>query len=407
MSAALPRAAPDRALVRFRRLEPMPPAHPQPWFPTLPVLGRGGRAPAPFAVDSRFLAADALLLPSGKVATYWALHDAGVRAGDRVAVPAYHCPTMIHPIIALRASPHFMPVTEDLRIDVEAVRLALGAGVRAVVLPHYFGFLQPDTEPIVRACRAAGVALIEDCAHALYARRGSLLPGTWGDYAIASTRKFIAGAEGGALAANGRTLAHPRIQPGWLDELRGLRLLLAEARASGALGVFGRAPGRADTEGAQAIGPPDEAAALAEAQPAPAADAEVLASASPRLALRSVRALVARADHAGIAAVRRARYARWAEVVAGRPDVAAVAPRLAADQVPYVFPLRLSRPWAQFRALKYRGIAVWRWDQLAESDCVRSAHLAVSLVQMPCQHSLDDVDFETLLREFVAALDGA
>jgi len=411
MSAALPEPAPEpapvAAPVRFRRLEPMPPAHPQPWFPTLPVLGRSGHASACLAVDSRFLAADALLLPSGKVATYWALKDAGVRAGDRVAVPAYHCPTMIHPIIALRASPHFMPVADDLRIDVEVVRQALRAGVRAVVLPHYFGFLQPDTEPIVRACRAAGVALVEDCAHALYARRGSPLPGAWGDYAIASTRKFIAGAEGGALAANGRPLAHPRVSPGWIEELRGLRLLLAEARACGALTAFGAGLERTRAGLARSIGPADEAEALAEARPAPAADAEVLASASPRLALRSVRALVARADHAAIAAVRRARYARWAEVAAGRADVTAFAPCLAAEQVPYVFPLRLSRPRVQFRALKYRGIAVWRWDQLAESGCSRSAQLAVSLVQMPCQHSLDDAAFDRLLREFVAALDGA
>ena len=57
---------------------------------------------------------------------------------------------------------------------------------------------------------AESVVLIEDCAHALYARTGTVLPGSFGDYAIASTRKFIPGAEGGALVANGRGLEHPR-----------------------------------------------------------------------------------------------------------------------------------------------------------------------------------------------------
>jgi selenocysteine lyase/cysteine desulfurase len=398
---------PPGAPVRFRRLEPMPPAHPRPWFPTLPVLGPCGQARPEFDVESRFLATDALLLPSGKVATYWALRDAGVQPGDRVAVPAYHCPTMIHPIVALRASPHFVQIGADLVIGADAVDHALRAGVRAVVLPHYFGFIQPDIEAILAACRAAGVVLVEDCAHALYARRGGALPGSWGDYAIASTRKFIAGAEGGALVGNGRAPGHPRRLPGWLDELRGLRQLLAEALGHRAMtmrqaGAGWRSPGRA-----QPIGPADEAAARREAQPAPASETEVLASASPRLALRSVQALAARADHAGIAAVRRARYARWAEVVGHRPDVEAFAPRLAADQIPYVFPLRLGRPRAQFRSLKYRGIAVWRWDQLAESDCPLSPELAVSLVQMPCQHTLDDAAFEALLREFVIALDQA
>jgi len=300
-----------------------------------------------------------------------------------------------------------VPIGADLVIGADAVDHALRAGVRAVVLPHYFGFIQPDIEAILAACRAAGVVLVEDCAHALYARRGGALPGSWGDYAIASTRKFIAGAEGGALVGNGRAPGHPRRLPGWLDELRGLRQLLAEALGHRAMtmrqaGAGWRSPGRA-----QPIGPADEAAARREAQPAPASETEVLASASPRLALRSVQALAARADHAGIAAVRRARYARWAEVVGHRPDVEAFAPRLAADQIPYVFPLRLGRPRAQFRSLKYRGIAVWRWDQLAESDCPLSPELAVSLVQMPCQHTLDDAAFEALLREFVIALDQA
>lgn len=390
--------------VRFRRLQPIPPAHPRPWFPTLPVIGRAGRADAAAPVESRFLAPDALLLPSGKVATYWALRDAGVAAGDRVAVPAYHCPTMIHPIVALRARPLFVPVTPGLEITPDEVERAIAAGVRALVLPHYFGFVQAAVDTIARRCRQAGVALIEDCAHAMYARRGAPLPGSWGDYAIASTRKFIAAAEGGALAANGRALTHPAREAGWLDELRGLRLLLAEAREYGAL-----APRTADgpSGACDPIGPVDDEAAMAEAQPAPAAPAEVEAAASARLALRSVRLLVARADHARIAAVRRERYVRWSEALRGLPDAQAFVREIPADHVPYVFPVRLMRPEAQFRALKYRGIAVWRWDQLAESDCPVSPQLALSLVQMPCQHSLDDAAFERLLREFAAALRAA
>jgi hypothetical protein len=116
---------------------------------------------------------------------------------------------------------------------------------------------------------------------------------------------------------------------------------------------------------------------------------------------------VARADHARIAAVRRARYRRWSDAIRDLPDVQPFASELAADHVPYVFPVRLTRPQAQFRALKYHGIAVWRWDQLAESDCPTSPQLALSLVQMPCQHSLDDTAFERLLREFAAALRAA
>jgi hypothetical protein len=36
-----------------------------------------------------------------------------------------------------------------------------------------------------------------------------------------------------------------------------------------------------------------------------------------------------------------------------------------------------------------------------------SPQLALSLVQMPCQHSMDDAAFERLLREVAAALEVA
>jgi perosamine synthetase len=383
--------------VLFQRLQPMPPAHPRPWFPTLPVIGRAGDGGPAFPVDSRFFAPDTLMVPSGKVATYWALRDAGVGPGDRVAVPAYHCPTMIYPIVALRARPVFMPVGAGLELTGAAVAEALRERVRAVILPHYFGFVQPDTAAVVAACRAAGAVLVEDCAHALYARRGSALPGAWGDYAIASTRKFVPGSEGGALVANQGQRSHPRREPGWTDELRGLWRLLGDAAEVGAI----RWPAATPTG---LIGPPDEAAAAREALPTPAPAAEIDASACDRLALRSVRRLFANADHDRIAAVRRRRYARWAEALGALPQVRAFAPTLADDQVPYVFPVRLSSPQAQFRALKYRGIAVWRWDHLAQSRCAVSAELALSLIQLPCQHSLDDDAFERLVREFTLAL---
>ena len=383
--------------VLFERLQPIPPAHPRPWFPTLPVIGRSGSADAPFPVASRFLDDDALVVPSGKVATYWALRGAGVGAGDRVAVPAYHCPTMIYPIVALRARPLFMPVGAGLEITAAVVAQALREPVKAVVLPHYFGFMQPDTEAILAACQAAGVALVEDCAHALYARRGSALPGSWGDYAIASTRKFVPGSEGGALVANRRRLDHPRRPASWGDELRGLWRLLGDAGAAGAIGWPA-------ASAAGLIGPPDEQAACREALPAPAPADEIDASACQRLGLRSVQRLLRGADHDRVAAVRRHRFARWAQALRGVPGIAPFAPALGDDQVPYVFPVRLAQPREQFRALKYRGIAVWRWDHLAQSRCAISAELAVSLIQLPCQHSLSDQAFERLVREFTQAL---
>ena len=133
--------------VLFERLQPIPPAHPRPWFPTLPVIGRSGSADAPFPVASRFLDDDALVVPSGKVATYWALRGAGVGAGDRVAVPAYHCPTMIYPIVALRARPLFMPVGAGLEITAAVVAQALREPVKEKIQAILDDLMHNQTDP--------------------------------------------------------------------------------------------------------------------------------------------------------------------------------------------------------------------------------------------------------------------
>lgn len=51
-------------------------------------------------------------------------------------------------------------------------------------------------------CDETGVALIEDCAHALFGNAGERRVGAWGDLAIASLTKFLPVPEGGCLICN-------------------------------------------------------------------------------------------------------------------------------------------------------------------------------------------------------------
>ena len=124
-----------------------------------------------------------------------------------------------------------------------------------------------------------------------------------------------------------------------------------------------------------------------------------------RRALRSASLLIAHADHQRIAAVRRKRYLRWQQAVAGLAGVRPWRTDYPSSLVPYVYPLVLTRPEEQFRALKYAGVAVWRWDQLAVSGCRVSARLALELVQMPCQHTLSDAQFEALVARFCSVIE--
>lgn len=387
--------------VLFHRLQPMPPAHPAAWFPTLPVLGRMGRADDAPMPRSRFLAPDTLYTASGKTATYLALKDAGVGPWHSVIVPAYHCPTMVHPIIGLGARPVLAPVAPDLTVSLEAIRGACDDTVRAVILPHFFGLVQPEIAAIKAWCTEHSIALVEDCAHTFFGPAAGLLPGETGHYAIASTRKFFPGSEGGALVVNGRILSLELPSASLVDEARGIYRMIGDSLRYGAIPGLGHPVAAAAP---MAGGPATDEEAIQEASPSPARAMEIVEASAARRALRSVVFLVRHSDHARIAAVRRNRFLRWQHALADVPGVEQFINVLPSCSVPYVYPLRLLRPEAQFNALKYAGVALWRWDQLAVSSDPVSRQLALELVQLPCQHSLGDADFERLVKEFCAVL---
>ena len=74
---------------------------------------------------------------------------------------------------------------------------------RAAVLVHIGGHIAFDVEEIAAFCRAEGIALIEDCAHAHGASWHGRRAGTWGDAGIWSfaPTKTISTGEGGMLVA--------------------------------------------------------------------------------------------------------------------------------------------------------------------------------------------------------------
>ncbi len=370
----------------------------------LPVLGARVAHGERLAVDSRFLRPDAAFTPSGSAAILCALQAAGVGAGDEVLVPAYHCPTMIWPVQLCGAVPVLVPVGDDLSVALAHLRACCSARTRAVLVPHFFGVLQPQFGDIRHWCDQTGLTLIEDCAHMFYGAAGSDLPGSGGHFAIASTRKFFPGVEGGALVANGRRLELRLPGPAFVDEARCALGTFQLAREYRSLPWQRPAP---SLIGATLEGARDEAGAIAEAVPTPSSRSELDSSVARREACRVTRWLVRREPGAISAGIRRVRWKRWREAVAAAPGVSAFVDDLPANAVPYVFAARLQDPYRVFPRLKYAGVQVWRWDRLAMSGCATSRRLGLELIQLPCQQSLDDQSFERLVAAFVAVLEKA
>lgn len=74
---------------------------------------------------------------------------------------------------------------------------------KAAFLVHIGGHIAFEVEAIAELCRAAGVFLIEDCAHAHGAQWHGQRPGTWGDAGVYSfyATKTVSTGEGGMLVS--------------------------------------------------------------------------------------------------------------------------------------------------------------------------------------------------------------
>ncbi len=97
----------------------------------------------------------------------------------------------------------------DYKIDVEDLRRkASDSGARVLMLSHMRGHLA-DMDAVMAVCDELGLLLVEDCAHALGARWGERMIGTFGVAAgfSAQTYKHLNAGEGGFLVVDDPDLA--------------------------------------------------------------------------------------------------------------------------------------------------------------------------------------------------------
>jgi dTDP-4-amino-4,6-dideoxygalactose transaminase len=160
---------------------------------------------------------DAVAFSGWTGAALAALEFAGVR-GETVLVPSNTF--MATPLAALHAGARVEFVDcgrDDLCMSFASLEAAVARHrPRAVMLVHIGGHLAFETERIAELCRAEGIFLIEDCAHAHGASWQGLRPGTYGDAGVWSfyATKTISTGEGGMLVSR-----HPEL----LDFARAFR----------------------------------------------------------------------------------------------------------------------------------------------------------------------------------------
>ncbi|MCS6922868.1 MAG: DegT/DnrJ/EryC1/StrS family aminotransferase [Fimbriimonadales bacterium] len=161
----------------------------------------------------------ALALSSGTAAIHLALIEAGVQAGDEVAVSTLTFAASAFPVVYLGAKPVFIDservswnMDPNLLAEWLQQRARRGKLPKAIVLVHLYG-QSADTEPILSLCREYDIALIEDAAEALGATYHDKSPGVFGLAGVFSFNgnKIITTSGGGMLVSHEeRLIQHAR-----------------------------------------------------------------------------------------------------------------------------------------------------------------------------------------------------
>ncbi|MBD3663589.1 DegT/DnrJ/EryC1/StrS family aminotransferase [Sulfitobacter sp. TSTF-M16] len=148
-----------------------------------------------------------LAVASGGYAMATALRAVGVKPGDRVLTNAFTLAPVPGAIAAVGAVPVFVGVTEQLVIDLEDLA-AKADQADVLLLSHMRGHLA-DMEALMAICDAAGITVIEDCAHTMGAAWNGLLSGTQGLVGCYScqTYKHVNAGEGGLFVTDDAEVA--------------------------------------------------------------------------------------------------------------------------------------------------------------------------------------------------------
>jgi len=148
-------------------------------------------------------------LTSCTAALHLALLAIGIEPGDEViTVPMTFIATS-NAILYVGAKPVFVDVEERTGLmDVASIEAAITPRTKAIIPVHLYGQMC-DMQEIRRIADKHGLAVVEDCAHAVESAREGIRPGQLGDIACFSfyATKNITSGEGGAAATNSEALA--------------------------------------------------------------------------------------------------------------------------------------------------------------------------------------------------------
>ncbi len=353
-----------------------------------------------------------LFLTSGRMALALALELAKTRSGDEVLIPAYHCSSMVAPVVHAGASPVFYKIQANMLISMNHIECLITNNTKALLVTHYFGFAQP-LEKLRNFCDTHNLLLIEDCAHSIFGTVGGQPLGSYGDYAIGSLMKFYPVFDGGCLVSK-----HNNLDSQLLDSAgRGFELqsslnilelsfkykrlallsLLLNIPLAIKKTIWARIKNRRKQSGQDLPVTPTASQGGFDFDPS---WIHKSMSASSRFILRYV-------STNKIIQTRLKNYAFLSKHLSKTDQYMPLHTTLPENTVPYVFPLLITDEDLNvdeiFYGLRREGVPLLRWECLWDgvdtNTCAISANYSRRLIQVPCHQSFKQDELEWMVEK--------
>jgi perosamine synthetase len=403
----------DAAPVLAPAAPPVHPAYPAAHAPVKPVLSFASffkRAAPP--VRSILDVGNAKLVTSGRIAIALALRQMKVAPGDGVLVPAFHCASMIEPVIWAGATPVFYRVKADTSVDLEDVAAKIDSNVKVLMVTNYFGFPQ-DLSAIRAFCDSRGLLMLEDCAHCFLGEHRGRSVGSYGDYAIASSMKFYPIYEGGMLVSARHSLAEVALRSGGFGfEAKAALNALEDSFEYGRLGLV-KALLWLPLASKDLLWRSIKARKPSATQSMVPGSSEGGFSFDPawldkRSSLFS-RWMLKLVSRPRMGALRRKNYLKLAAALAGLPGCRPLFANLPEGVFPWVFPLITDHPQPVFHTLKSQGVPIIRfgeylWPGVDAAVCSNSVELSRRVMSFSCHQELRDEELDWMIIKIKDAL---
>jgi len=286
--------------------------------------------------------------------------------GDTVLLPAYHCPALVEPFIWSGCKISFYNMRYDLQPDENdfATKLPIA---QAAVLVRYFGF-DANIKSLVHQARHAGCKVIEDLAHAAF------IDELHGDYAVTSLRKFYPidiGAEIYIKEGKDSSLIERKLneyrKTAVLSALKRLTLKLQNKIGKKLSLHFHETPSYRyfnDMELGRPLG-------------------------------NIYRKETGNDSSRKIIECRRRNFSTINKLLKKSKLGTPLFPELENNTTPYVYPFLLRRK-EYFDMIRSAGIPLFRWEELAPTECKVSKEFRSKLIQVPCHQDLTESNLETI-----------